>query len=386
MIYCAYWFLMMAKEDATILQIKNINNFIELLNPDFIKKIDSERKFFVELIDKLDGAKPYLMEHFREVALPYDPSIKLVGVDFDNISFKTSYTKPVVIPFHTSHGKVSILFKRESIMNDVTVLNLMALSDIILKDAFQLNLGCVVYPVMPITSNSGMIQIIDNAETVYSIENKKKTIFQYICEKNEDKIIGDVMNKYLNSLVSYTLHSYFIGLGDRHLQNIMISHDGTIFHIDFGFILGTDAVPLVSTEIKLNFDMLEVIGGNDSLRYKQYLDMCSHGTIILRKYFNLFFILLAQNTKFKERQIQRFILSRFQPRQSDLAVITELMTIIEKSNNSYSALIRDFMHYHTQEKTVQNGIGKAFKAAYTVVKGFRYLSDSKEKNDYEDHV
>ena len=226
-----------------------------------------------------------------------------------------------------------------------------------------------------------MIQIIDNAETVYSIGNKKKTIFQYICEKNEDKIIGDIMNKYLYSLVSYTLHSYFIGLGDRHLQNIMISHDGTIFHIDFGFILGTDAVPLGSTEIKLNYDMLEVIGGNDSVRYKQYLDICSHGVIVLRKYFNLFFILLAQNVKFKERHIQRFIMSRFQPRQSDTAVIAELMTVIEKSNNSYSALVRDFLHYHTQEKTVQHGIGKVFKTAYTVVKGFKSLGESKEEHE-----
>ena len=381
MIYYTYWFLMVAKEDSTILQIKNINSFIELLSPDFIKIIDSGRKFFVGLINNLDDPKKYLMDNFREMTLPYDPSIKILSVDFENISIKTSFTKPVMIPFETTQGKINLLFKKESIINDVTVLNLMTLSDIILRDTLQINLGCMIYPVMPITSSSGMIQIIDNAETVYSIGNKKKTIFQYICEKNEDKIIGDIMNKYLYSLVSYTLHSYFIGLGDRHLQNIMISHDGTIFHIDFGFILGTDAVPLGSTEIKLNYDMLEVIGGNDSVRYKQYLDICSHGVIVLRKYFNLFFILLAQNVKFKERHIQRFIMSRFQPRQSDTAVIAELMTVIEKSNNSYSALVRDFLHYHTQEKTVQHGIGKVFKTAYTVVKGFKSLGESKEEHE-----
>lgn len=381
MIYYTYWFLMVAKEDSTILQIKNINSFVELLSPDFIKIIDSGRKFFVGLINNLDDPKKYLMENFREMTLPYDPSIKILSVDFENISIKTSFTKPVMIPFETTQGKINLLFKRESIINDVTVLNLMTLSDIILRDTLQINLGCMIYPVMPITSSSGMIQIIDNAETVYSIGNKKKTIFQYICEKNEDKIIGDIMNKYLYSLVSYTLHSYFIGLGDRHLQNIMISHDGTIFHIDFGFILGTDAVPLGSTEIKLNYDMLEVIGGNDSTRYKQYLDICSHGVIVLRKYFNLFFILLAQNVKFKERHIQRFIMSRFQPRQNDTAVIAELMTVIEKSNNSYSALVRDFLHYHTQEKTVQHGIGKVFKTAYTVVKGFKSLGENKEEHE-----
>jgi hypothetical protein len=253
-------------------------------------------------------------------------------------------------------------------MNDVAVLNLMTLCDIVLTETLEINFDAITYPVMPITLNSGMIQIIDDAETLHSISNNKNTIFKYIIKNNESKTINEVMNRYMYSLVLYTLHSYFLGLGDRHLQNIMISKDGAIFHIDFGFILGTDAYPLTASDIKLNHEILDVIGGNDSDsdsdRYKNYLDLCSKGIIILRKYFNMFFILLCNNTKFKEKHIETFVLSRCQPRQPDKVVISELMAIIEKSNDSYSSLIRDFLHKHTQEKTFQNYFGEVFKVAF----------------------
>lgn len=377
MIYHTYWFLNNVKEKSTIKQMLNINKFINSLDRDLIKILDGEYIFFIGLINNLNNPKRYLLSMFdkyKPISLPYEPDKKLISFDLNQIEVKPSKTEPVVIPFITETGEIiKLLFKKESISNDVTVLNLMTLCDIILCENLNTDFGVVVYPTMPITLNSGMIQIVDKAETIYSITSKKKSILQHIVEKNEDRKVGDVLDMYTLSLVSYTLHSYFLALGDRHLQNIMITDNAAIFHIDFGYILGTDAYPLTSSDIKLNGNMLDVLGGYEGIRYKKYLELCSKGIILLRKYFNIFFILLSLDTNFKEIQIEKFVLARFQPRQRDDVVISELMSIIKQSNNAFSGYIKDFLHYHTQERTFQNGIGNigsVLGSAYGVIKNF----------------
>ena len=246
----------------------------------------------------------------------------------------------------------------------------MTLCDIILKDHVAIDFGIITYQVIPLTKDSGMIEIVSESETIYSILQRKKTIHQYIMEKNEDKKIKEILDRYMYSLVSYTLHSYLIGLGDRHLENIMIKEDGAIFHIDFSFILGKEAHP-ISSDIKISSDMLDAIGGKESPRYKTYLQLSAKGVIILRKFFNMFFILFSQLPEelIKEKEIQKFILKRFQPMRSQEMVVKELMTTIEQSQDTYSDYFRDLLHYHKQEKTMQNGIGRIIKNIKTITTG-----------------
>ena len=374
LIYYSFWFINNAKEKAENRQLVNICSFIEKFDKEQIKTMTKEYIFFAGLINNLNDAKRYLLTHLEKckpISLPYEPNIQIIGADTENIIVKDSYTKPVIITFYTTQGNIKLLFKKESVMNDVAALSLMTICDVLLSDQIDENFDVITYPTIPLTAHSGMIEIIEDAETLQTIRAKKKPILKHIMLRNEKKIIGQVLDRYMYSLISYTLHSYFIGLGDRHPGNIMITDDGAIFHIDFGYILGKDTYPLTGTEIKLNSDMLDVITNDETVidRSKIYLELCAKGVILLRKYFNLFFILLSQDTNYDDKHIEKFIMSRFQPRQNDKVIVDSLMVIIKQSNNAYSSIIRDiFYDANTNAKTVRNDIGVVLRNAVDTIK------------------
>ncbi|KAK6011836.1 hypothetical protein OSTOST_23066, partial [Ostertagia ostertagi] len=67
----------------------------------------------------------------------------------------------------------------------------------------------------------------------------------------------ECVDRFLMSCVGYSVGTFIMGIMDRHNDNIMMTRDGKIFHIDFGHILGhgktklgirRDRVPFVLTE------------------------------------------------------------------------------------------------------------------------------------------
>lgn len=96
-------------------------------------------------------------------------------------------------------------------------------------------------------------------------------------------IVPDIMDTYVRSCAGYCVITYLLGVGDRHLDNLLLTQDGKLFHIDFGYILGRDPKPL-PPPMKLSKEMVEAMGGVNSEHFQQFRKLCYTAFLHLRRY------------------------------------------------------------------------------------------------------
>ena len=91
-----------------------------------------------------------------------------------------------------------------------------------------------------------------------------------------------VLETFVKSCAGYCVAMYLLGVGDRHLDNLMLRSNGTLFHIDFGYIFGRDPKPF-PPPMRLCKEMVEAMGGADSALYVKFRLLCSEAFNILRR-------------------------------------------------------------------------------------------------------
>ena len=87
-------------------------------------------------------------------------------------------------------------------------------------------------------------------------------------------------------LAGYCIITFLLGIGDRHLDNLLLTPSGNLFHIDFSHILGRDPKPL-PPPMKLSKEMIEAMGGTSSENYQAFRKLCYTAFLHLRRHANL---------------------------------------------------------------------------------------------------
>ena len=83
-------------------------------------------------------------------------------------------------------------------------------------------------------------------------------------------------------LAGYCVITYLLGVGDRHLDNLLLSESGHLIHVDFGYILGRDP-KVFPPPMKLNKEMVEAMGGTGSVEYQKFREHCFSAFLTLRR-------------------------------------------------------------------------------------------------------
>lgn len=267
------------------------------------------------------------------------------------------------------------MFKREDVRKDQIVLNVIKLMDTIIKRELEFDLRVLTYRVIPTSSSDGLIEMVPNAKTLFEILKSSK-IHQHLVNFNGERQVDDVLTTYMRSLAAWTVITYLLGVGDRHMDNIMITHSGILFHIDYGFVLGKDPKPL-APHIRMNESMIEGMGGRDSSHYKQFKSLCAEVFICLRRHISLFFNLLLVLAKadppvtdliFDAKYLEEQLSKRFLPGQTEEEAKTTIQLLVQ-STDTIVQWCTDFIHQHSKENTLAEGVKTITNASSDAVKG-----------------
>ena len=98
--------------------------------------------------------------------------------------------------------------------------------------------------------------------------------------------IEAAQQRFLQSLAAYIIFTYILGVGDRHLENVMLREDGALFHIDFGFVLGEEPTKAVreGSQFRLCSSQIAAMGGKDHPNYEIFTSLCERIFLCLRRH------------------------------------------------------------------------------------------------------
>jgi phosphatidylinositol 3-kinase len=262
------------------------------------KKVKS-LKFQIEQLREFIADSKNGLISFPPLSLPLDPSIQVTGLIPEKSNVFKSNLLPLFLTFKCLDGsEYPVIFKHgDDLRQDQLVLQILSLMNrLLLKE----NLDLVITPYKVLATGTdhgysilivGMIQFIRGNNIAGILAEHQNSLIPYLA-RGKPFIEKNVMDNYIRSLAGYSVMTYLLGIGDRHLDNILLKEDGSLFHIDFGYILGRDP-KFFPPPMKLCKEMLEVVGGTASPNYNEFRSFCFVAFNNLRKSANLILNLFA---------------------------------------------------------------------------------------------
>lgn len=246
----------------------------------------------------LDGMRSF------DVKVPsfLDVNLMLVGTKPEQSTVYMSKQYPIKVDFITEDMSLdyAMMFKNgDDLRQDQLIIQIIRLMDKLLKDV-NLDMCLKPYNVVATSTKDGFVEFVQNSSTIYDRIQKKQSLSIYLKENQANN--PDIIDTFIKSCAGYCVITYLLGIGDRHLENLMVDNKGHLFHIDFGFILGKDPKPK-PPPMKLCKEMVEAMGGENSPGYNTFKTKCVEVFLQLRKHckliVNLFYLMIHSSLSVK---------------------------------------------------------------------------------------
>jgi len=326
------------------------------------QRVDARKETFRSLlaqkrdhfIDFDDGPMPVIVA----------PSVMATDLLHDKATVFSSACMPQKIRLETAGGAleyIDFMFKSgDDLRQDQLVMQVIKMCDDLLKRE-NVDLEVVTYRVLATELRDGMIEFVPNAMTLYDIQKEFGGIIQFLHSKRPDpqnkaEIDPKVLDTYVKSTAAYCVFTYLLGVGDRHLENLMLTESGNLFHIDFGFILGRK--PFAgAAPTRITHEMVETMGGLQSQMYARFKSFAIEAFNCLRKHAGEIMRLLLLmrdagiangNTNatgdFAEANLEEQFEVRFCLSKSDEDAAADFERLLVESPYAFGSRAHDFFH------------------------------------------
>ncbi|KAF3037455.1 Phosphatidylinositol (PI) 3-kinase [Didymella heteroderae] len=302
------------------------------------------------------------LTNFEPLPLPLDPSVYITGIDPENCNVLKSSLLPIVLNFRTSHSQnYPIIFKfGDDLRQDQLVIQIITLMDRLLRKE-NLDLKLTPYRILATSTSAGAFQFVPSMSIAAACQKHKGSLLAYLRANNPDStadlgVKKEAMDTYIKSCAGYCVITYLLGVGDRHLDNLLIAPSGAFFHVDFGYILGRDPKPF-APQMKLCREMIEGMGGATHPNYLSFKEYAFTAWSTLRKSSNLLLNLFAlmQGANIPDIKVEREgsvrkVQERMWMGKSEGEAAEMFERLVEESMGDWKAGVIDWAHEFVQTK------------------------------------
>ena len=216
--------------------------------------------------------KPGFVE--KPFRLPLKPSFVVESISQENIIVFGSSLQPVKLDFVDKSGKIfsAILKVGDDMRQDALALSLVNFMDDRLK-RYGYDLCMTPYKVLPMTLTYGMCEYVVGAKALSKVLADNQQSIENYLDYNYD-----ALEVFIKSSAGYSVLSYVLGVGDRHLDNLLLKKEGNFLHVDFGFMFGQDPKP-IPVKVRVVEEMTQAMG---KFGKERFLELCAIAFVAIR--------------------------------------------------------------------------------------------------------
>ncbi len=202
-------------------------------------------------------------------------------------------------------------------------------------------------------ASSGIVQFVEDSKAISDIlAENQSSILNYLRSNNPDAaapngVRADAVDAFTKSCAGYCVITYLLGVGDRHLDNIMVRKNGQLFHIDFGFILGRDPKPY-PPPFRLTREMAEAMGYPDGANWSEFRTKCCQAYCCLRRHapllLNLMSLMKDAGVEHLSEDASQKFQDRFRLDLSDEDAEHFFLELIHESLNAIAPVVLEKFH------------------------------------------